>query len=178
MISADPHILNCTDKLILPGVGAFGDGMRNLVKRGLVEALNQIVLEDGKPILGICLGAQLMCMESEEFGSHEGLGWVAARIVKLSPTDRRLRVPHVGWNDLVRRQSSILFDGLTDDSLFYYVHSYAIDVLDPEICVGECNYGQNFCAAFERDNIYAVQFHPEKSQREGLTMLGNFLNKA
>lgn len=176
VVSADAEILGRADKLILPGVGAFGDGMRNLARRGLVAPLNRLVMDDNKPILGICLGAQLMCRESAEFGNHEGLGWVDARVIRLTPADPALRVPHVGWDDMMRRRDSALFDDVPDDSLFYYVHSFAIEAAESDIVLGECDYGQRFTAAFERRNIFAVQFHPEKSQLGGLTMLGNFLN--
>jgi imidazole glycerol-phosphate synthase subunit HisH len=178
VISTEPSALACADKLILPGVGAFGDGMRNLRERGLVEPLSELVIDGEKPVLAICLGAQLVGRRSEEFGDHEGLGWIDAEVVRLSPDDASLRVPHVGWNDLLRVADSILFADVPEDALFYYVHSYCIRVNEPSLVTGECDYGGRFVAALERGNIYATQFHPEKSQLGGLTLLRNFLAQA
>jgi len=175
VITSDPAELERAERLILPGVGAFGDGMRNLHERGLVEPLSQLVLEDGKPILGICLGAQLMAKGSEELGGHEGLGWIDASVVRLEPNDPSLRVPHVGWNELRQTAESVLFGGVPDRSLFYYVHSFHIATHDASIVRGICPYGGPLTAVFERGNVFGTQFHPEKSQLHGLTLLGNFL---
>jgi glutamine amidotransferase len=174
-VTSDPAQLAKADKLILPGVGAFGDGMRNLNERGLVEPLTRMVKNEGKPILGICLGFQLIARDSEEFGRHQGLGWIDGSVVRLAPADKDLRIPHVGWNDLIRVADSDLFDGLPDDALFYYVHSFRLAPVQSEIVIGECDYGGRFPAAIRRDNIWAVQFHPEKSQQSGLRLLKNFL---
>lgn len=176
-VTADPEALAAADRLILPGVGAFGDGMRNLRQRGLVEPLTEMV-EGGKPILGICLGFQLIARESDEFGAHDGLGWIPARVRRLAPADERLRVPHVGWNDLERTADCALYADLPQDPLFYYVHSYQLVPDDDGFVVGRCDYGGPFVAAVARDNVYGVQFHPEKSQQHGLTLLGNFLGHA
>lgn len=178
-ISAEPATLAATDKLILPGVGAFGDGMENLRRRGLVDLLNRLVHSERKPILGICLGAQLMASESEEFGAHKGLGWIPTPVRRLGRNSPDLAVPHVGWNDFTLKRRSILFEGVPEDALFYYVHSYAA-VPEPGAAwlVGDCDYGGRFVAAFELANIYGTQFHPEKSQRHGLAVLGNFLDRA
>ena len=116
-VTSDPAVLAKADKLILPGVGAFGDGMRNLRERGLVEPLTEMVKGAGKPILGICLGFQLIARDSEEFGHHEGLGWVDGSVLRLAPADEDLRIPHVGWNDLIRTADCAMFDGLPDDAL-------------------------------------------------------------
>lgn len=179
----EAKIANSTDelsrakKLILPGVGAFGDGMKNLRQLGLVDLLNRLVLEEGKPVLGICLGFQLMARQSSEFGRHEGLGWIDSSVVKID-TKGNLRLPHVGWNDLFQRKQSVLFDGVPDDALFYYVHSFHVKCKDKDIIIGECEYGICFTAAVEQGNIFATQFHPEKSQQWGLRVLQNFLEKA
>ena len=178
VVSADPATLRGADKLILPGVGAFGDGMRNLRERGLIELLNELVLEDRRPILGICLGSQLVTKESEEFGHHAGLGWIRARVRRLAPDQPSLGVPHMGWDDLAQVRDCPLFDGVPADALFYYVHSYRIDSDDVDAVVGTCDYGGQFAAVLWRQNIYATQFHPEKSQRHGLTLLRNFLERA
>ena len=174
-VSSDPTELAKAEKLILPGVGAFGDGMRNLRERGLIGPLTRMVKDESKPILGICLGFQLIAASSEEFGRHNGLGWIEGAVVRLAPAGEDLRVPHVGWNDLIRVADSPMFDGLSGDALFYYVHSYRLAPVKSEIVVGECDYGGRFAAALRQNNIWAVQFHPEKSQQSGLRLLGNFL---
>jgi glutamine amidotransferase len=177
VVTSDPSELEHADKLILPGVGAFGDGMRNLRERGLVEPLNELVLSDERPIIGLCLGAQLLGKGSEEFGEHEGLGWldVAARRI---PAGNGLRVPHVGWNELRQVRESALFAGIEDGALFYYVHSFHLVAGDAELVKGETDYGGRLTAVVGRDNIFGTQFHPEKSQRDGLRLLGNFLEVA
>ncbi len=176
-VTSDPKRLAAADKLILPGVGAFGDGMRNLNTRGLVEPLGELVVAAGKPILGICLGFQLIAAESEEFGQHKGLGWIPGRVVRIEPGDTRLRVPHVGWNDFTPTRDCILFNGVPADALFYYVHSYHLVANDNDI-VGTCDYGGPVAAAVQRGNVFGTQFHPEKSQRHGLAVLKNFLERA
>lgn len=175
-VSDNIEYLMSAEKLILPGVGAFGDAMRNLRSLALVEPLTHMVMELKKPILGICLGSQLMARESTEFGRHEGLGWIDASVVKMET--RGLRIPHVGWNTLYQTKDDMLFDGIPKDALFYYVHSYHIRSIDPDIVIGECEYGIRFTSAIHRDNIYAIQFHPEKSQLCGLNLLNNFLARA
>lgn len=165
------------DKLILPGVGAFGDGMANLHRLGFVDPLTDMVVRRGKPILGICLGAQLIAKDSCEFGYHKGLGWIDANVIKLEPTDK-LRLPHVGWNELYQVRKTILFDNIPSDALFYYVHSFHIKCNRTDIVVGESEYGMCFTSVFQYENIYGTQFHPEKSQFYGLTLLKNFLDKA
>ena len=176
VVTSDPNTLARAVRLILPGVGAFGDGMRNLRERGLVEPLNRLVVDEHRPVLGICLGAQLMARESDEFGSHEGLGWIKGSVRKIQPDDASLRVPHVGWNALVPVSESRLFEGLPEEPLFYFVHSFHIACDEPGLVRGEVEYGGRMTAVFERDNVYGTQFHPEKSQLAGLTLLGNFLN--
>jgi glutamine amidotransferase len=172
--SSNLNDMAAADGLIVPGVGAFGDGMRNLRDRGLVEGLTSLV-EKGKPVLGICLGAQLLCRESEEFGRHAGLGWVAATVKKLAPADPKLRVPHVGWNELQQTRSSRLLSNIPSTALFYYVHSFGIHADDEAIVTGTCDHGMAFVATYERGNIFGTQFHPEKSQQHGLSILENFL---
>jgi glutamine amidotransferase len=177
VITNDADELLKAEKLILPGVGAFGDGIKNLRALGLEDILNQLVLEESKPIFGICLGFQLMAKESCEFGYHQGLGWIDAVVEKID-TNGRLRLPHVGWNDLFQRKKSVLFENVPGNALFYYVHSYHVRCLDQNIIVGECDYGMRFTAAVEEDNIFGTQFHPEKSQQWGLELLKNYLEKA
>lgn len=177
VVTSDAETLGRCTKLILPGVGAFGDGMRQLHARGLVDVLHHLVVERCMPILGICLGFQLVARESDEFGRQEGLGWIDGTVTRLEAGD--LPVPHVGWDDLDQCAPSPLFDAVPEDAVFYYAHSYRL-VPDHEddLVIGACDYGGRFPAAVQRDNIYAVQFHPEKSQRHGLTLLGNFLARA
>jgi imidazole glycerol-phosphate synthase subunit HisH len=177
VVTSDPGELERADRLILPGVGAFGDGMRNLRERGLVEPLTRLVTDERRPILGLCLGSQLIARESAEFGSHEGLGWIDASVRRIATPDPTLRVPHVGWNEVRQVRESVLFDGLADGSLFYFVHSYHIDADDAELVKGETEYGVRMAAVVERGNVYGTQFHPEKSQLAGLTLLGNFLER-
>jgi glutamine amidotransferase len=178
LVSADPAALAEAEKIILPGVGAFGDGMRNLRERGLVAPLTRLVREQARPILGICLGFQLLAEESEEFGHHEGLGWLPARVRRLAPSDATFRIPHVGWNGMTQKRRDVLFDELSPDSLFYYVHSFILEARDPNIVVGTCNYGETFAAVVHSNNVFGTQFHPEKSQLAGLKLFNNFLARA
>ncbi len=177
-ITSDPVKLEATDKIILPGVGAFGDGMQKLHQRKLIAPLSRMVMEQAKPILGICLGFQLIADGGEEFGEHTGLGWIRGQVRKLSPNDPELRLPHVGWNGLFQKRTSPILQDVPEDALFYYVHNYYLDTTDDEIIVGECEYGGRFTAAIQWRNIWATQFHPEKSQRHGLTVLKNFITHA
>jgi glutamine amidotransferase len=178
VVTSDADALYSCDKLILPGVGAFGDGMANLRAAGLDKRLAYFVADAGKPILGICLGAQLMTRESEEFGNHEGLGWIDAHVRRLTPNDPGLRVPHVGWNEaLLPAGDWPLFEGVPADALFYFVHSFGIQADDADMLVAHGQHGHPFIAAFQKGRIFGTQFHPEKSQRHGLAVLRNFLEK-
>jgi glutamine amidotransferase len=172
----DLDVLAKATKLILPGVGAFGDGMACLRRWGLVEPLTQLVMKECKPILGICLGCQLMSKESFEFGHHTGLSWLNASVVRLEPRDPSIRVPHVGWDDLRQTRPSKLFDGVPADALMYYTHSYHLSCHDPGLAIGECDYGGPVTSAVANGNVYGTQFHPEKSQAHGLRILKNFLD--
>jgi glutamine amidotransferase len=178
VVTEELVVLEQAEKLILPGVGAFRDGMRNLHERGLVKVLGHLVHERRLPVLGICLGFQLLAQRSEEFGCHEGLGWLPARVRRLAPRDEGVRVPHVGWNGLEQRRDCILFADVAADSLFYYVHSYVLDDLAPQMVTGTCEHGETFVAVVQSGNIFGTQFHPEKSQRAGLKILSNFLTNA
>ena len=175
VVTSDPDAIKAADKLILPGVGAFGDGMKSLIDRGLVDVLNTTVLDARVPVLGICLGFELITNGSNEFGEHEGLGWIDADVVRMTPDDETLRLPHVGWNELYQTKPSPLFDDIEDETLFYYVHSYQLVPRTRDIVIGECDYGGRFVSAVQQDNIFAVQFHPEKSQLGGLALIKNFL---
>ena len=176
IVSSNRDQILAAPKLILPGVGAFGDGMAKLRERGLVEALNIAVHERRTPVLGICLGAQLMARESEEFGHHAGLAWLPATVRRIEPADPSLRIPHVGWNELRQTRDDELFEGVPQDALFYFVHSYHVCPDSSELVAATCDYGGTVAAVFRKDNIFGTQFHPEKSQRHGLRLLENFLN--
>lgn len=176
IVSNRPEDIAKADKFILPGVGAFRDGIKNLHDLGIVKPLTEAV-KSGKPILGICLGFQLMAKESVEFGHHKGLGWLNASVRKIEPGDKNLPVPHVGWNDLMQTKQNILFEGIPGDALFYYVHSFHVVCEDKNDIIGECDYGMRLAAAIQYGNIYGTQFHPEKSQYYGLVLLKNFIEK-
>ncbi|GFK94187.1 Imidazole glycerol phosphate synthase subunit HisH [Fundidesulfovibrio magnetotacticus] len=174
-ISDSPEDVARADKLVLPGVGSFGAGMKNLRERGLVEALRHAVLARGVPILGICLGMQLFTERSEE-GEGAGLGFIqgATRRFDFSRTPEKLRIPHIGWNKVERRGDSVLFTDIDPALRYYFVHSYAVFPDRPADVAAWCDYGQRFAAAVEQGNVRGVQFHPEKSHHHGLQMLKNF----
>ena len=161
------------DALILPGVGAFGDGMRNLVSLGLINLLNQEVRYAKKPFLGICIGMQLLASKGFEFGEHDGLGWVEGSTIKLDSND--VRLPHIGWNDIKMKADDELFKNIPDND-FYFDHSFHFKPKNSSLISATCTYGEEFAAAVHQNNIYAVQFHPEKSQYSGLQVLRNFLS--
>jgi glutamine amidotransferase len=174
-VSADPERIRNAGKLVFPGVGAFQSGMRSLRSRNLIDVLRVQVLEHGKPILGICLGMQMMAEVSQEDGEHEGLGWISGRVRRLEPAGADLKVPHIGFNSVVWNEGSRLSAGLPQPADFYFVHSYYLDTA-PELVSGTVDYGGPFAVAIERDNIMGVQFHPEKSQAAGLHLLRNFVD--
>lgn len=169
----DPENLGRFDKLILPGVGAFGDAIARLHATGMVHALNE-EMSMGKPILGLCLGMQLMCRESEEGGKFKGLCWFDAD-VKQFPDHMNLKVPHIGWNNLTFTCENALFNGINNEPDFYFVHSYRVECINQNDVLAWCDYGEPFAAIIGRDTLWGLQFHPEKSQRAGLKMLRNFV---
>lgn len=175
-ITRDPRDLRQAERIVLPGVGAFGDGMQNLRQAGWIEALETEVRERGKPFLGLCLGMQLLAGLGTEHGQHAGLGWVPGTVVRIGGGDSALRVPHIGWNDVRCRTKDGLYVGCGEAQSFYFVHSYVFQPDDPRSVSGFCHYGSEFAASIELDNIYATQYHPEKSQKHGLAVLQNFLN--
>lgn len=161
--------------LILPGVGAFPDGMSNLKKRGLVPVLEKEVFRKKKPFLGICLGMQLMAEDGEEGGVHKGLGWISGTVRRFRVDTKKFRIPHVGWNDVAPKEHAVLFRGISPP-IFYFVHSFFLVPTDPNTIAATCTYGEGFTAAVQKENIFGTQFHPEKSQKSGLAVLRNFLN--
>jgi glutamine amidotransferase len=172
-VSASCADIDAADKLILPGVGHFDSGMGKLHEAGLLPALNEQVLGRGKPVLGICLGMQMMTRGSEE-GSRPGLGWIDATTHRF-PDLAGLRVPHMGWNTVQPENRASLFARGGDAERFYFVHSYFVKTADPEHVAATCGYGIDFAAAFQANNIFGVQFHPEKSHWFGMTLLKRFI---
>jgi glutamine amidotransferase len=178
-VTAEPAHIAAADRVVVPGQGAMPDCMRELAARGLADAVRQAARE--RPFLGICIGLQMLFERSEE-GDTPGLGIVAGKVARFSAdladarTGARLKVPHMGWNEVVQRQPHALWSGISDAERFYFVHSYFADEAEPALRAGETRYGAAFTSAIARDNIFAVQFHPEKSQTSGLKLLRNFID--
>lgn len=177
VITNNHEIIKNASKIVLPGVGAFKDGMKNLEELGLIDILNEEILKNKKPFLGICLGMQLIAKKSYENGETDGLGWVDAEVVKFDFTDydKKLKIPHVGWNNVNYKNNNVLFDGIANKSDFYFVHSYHFQTKD-DIVTSTTDYGFDFVSSVNKNNIYAFQFHPEKSQIVGLKLIENFVN--
>jgi len=176
--SSDAGLIEQSEKLILPGVGAFDVGMAKLTECGLLPLLNHLALEKRVPVLGLCLGLQLMSSGSEE-GHLPGLGWLNAETVRFEfgPDQPQLKVPHMGWNSIEIRRPHPLFVGLEPGSRFYFVHSYYVRARDPETVLAETDYGGLFHSVIGTDNIMGAQFHPEKSHKYGMRLLMNFANQ-
>ena len=177
-ISADPRAIGTSDKLVLPGVGAFRDCINNLRQAGFVDPLLKHIAA-GKPLLGICVGMQMLFDESQEFGIHQGLALVPGKVLRfpsgMSEAGERLKVPHMGWNNLDIQKQSPLFTNVRNRSFVYFVHSYYCAAENPADSAATCRYGDvEFCASIWRDNLMATQFHPEKSQNVGLKIFKNF----
>ena len=171
-VTADPAVVRTADRIVLPGVGAFAACMSALAAvPGMVEAMTHAVLDRARPFLGICVGMQLMADAGEEHGRHPGLGWIGGTVRRLAPADPRLKVPHMGWNDVdVAADHPLLVPGEA-----YFLHSYAFDAADPASCIALTDHGGPVTAAIGRDTLLGVQFHPEKSQAYGLAFLARFL---
>lgn len=179
LISSKQDDIKRADKFILPGVGFFAEGMKNLISYGFLETLKEKVLLEKTPILGICLGMQLMTGHSEE-GGVDGLKWIDAQTKKFNfaESNEKLRIPHVGWNTVSILKDSILFRNIPRDERFYFTHSYYVTNNSRSDIVAETDYGNKFTAVFQKENIYGTQFHPEKSHKHGLQMIDNFLRYA
>ncbi len=163
-------------RVVLPGVGAFADCRRGLAKvPGMEEALKQVVLKEGRPFLGICVGMQLLADRGREFETVDGLGWIKGEVAPLVPSDPKLKIPHMGWNQLQMHRKHPVLDGIENDAHAYFVHSYALTAADPKDLIATVDYGGAVTAVVGRDNIIGVQFHPEKSQATGLKLIANFL---
>lgn len=172
-ISSNPEEILSASAVVLPGVGAFRDCMANLENLNLVDVVHKTI-RSGKPFLGICLGLQLLFDESEEFGSVQGLGVLRGKVVRFSAGSPSLKVPHMGWNSVKVLKHTPFFEAIPDDSYFYFVHSYYVLPDDPAVVSTTTSYGVDFVSGIQRDNIYAFQFHPEKSQSCGLALLRKF----
>jgi glutamine amidotransferase len=176
-VTSDPRVLLEAEKVVLPGVGAFPDCMRNLEEGGFVEPILRVIGE-GRPFLGICLGLQLLFSESEEFGLHRGLDVIPGRVIRfpegMEEGGEELKVPHMGWNQLSFKRRPPGFSGLEEGTNFYFVHSYYVKPDDDGVVATTTTYGMEFCSSIWKDNIVATQFHPEKSQEKGLMILKNF----
>ncbi len=178
-VTSDPEKVLSATHIVLPGVGAYGDCIQNLRQcDGMVEALQQAVIRERRPFLGICVGMQLMATAGHEFGDHEGLGWIEGDVVALQPDDHRLKVPHMGWNDLsfTKNRDHPVLDGINDGAHAYFVHSFHFRTAAPAELLSHTQYGGTVAAIIGRDNIIGTQFHPEKSQATGLRLITNFLN--
>lgn len=170
VVTSEEQPLRDADAIVLPGVGAFAECRRNLARTGLIEPMLSEI-EAGKPFLGICLGLQLLFSRSYEDGVHDGLGLIDGEVARLPET---VKVPHMGWNQVHYKKDCPLFDGIAQDMNFYFVHSYYTKPSDEGVSAATVEYGLRFDCAVWRDNLFAVQFHPEKSGAHGLQMLANF----
>lgn len=177
VVTSDPKAILGAERIVLPGVGAFRDCMKNLEQGGFIDPILKVINE-GRPFLGICLGLQLLFSESEEFGLHRGLGLIPGRVLRfpagMTREGEELKVPHMGWNRLSIKRRDGLFNGIPDGAYFYFVHSYYVMPEDPSVTAATTDYGMEFCSSVRKDNIVATQFHPEKSQERGLAILRNF----
>lgn len=174
LISRDPNEIEKATHIILPGVGAFKDGMANLRNYGLVDILKKEVLEEKKPFLGICIGLQMLASKGEEGGTFEGLGFVPGLTRRFIVDEKKFRIPHIGWNDVEILRPDLLFEKVRQP-IFYFDHSYHLVPNDRSVVIAETDYGERFAAAIRSGNICGTQFHPEKSQHAGMKLLGNFL---
>ena len=176
VVVSDPQKFKDYDKLVLPGVGAFGDAMEHLKERDMVEALKDFA-HSGKYMLGICLGMQLLFESSEEFGEHEGLGLIKGNVTAFDTTafSEPLKVPHMGWNRMFTKNHP-LFNNLDEEHYLYFVHTYHVNCANKKDIIGQTNYGYKFTSAVACDNVLGIQPHPEKSHENGLKIIENFIN--
>ena len=178
LVTADPERIAAADRVVFPGQGAIGDCMAQLAARGLEASVRAAVRE--KPFLGICIGLQALMEESEEDGGTPGLAVYRGRVARFPrhdpATGSRLKVPHMGWNQVRQAKDHPLWQGIEDGERFYFVHSYHVELADPDLTAGRTDYALGFTSAIAAENVFAVQFHPEKSQRSGLRLLRNFFD--
>lgn len=170
----NPDTLCDVDAIILPGVGAFADGMNNLNRSGMVHAMEKEVFDAQKPFLGICLGMQFLADMSYEFGQYLGLGWINGSVEMIQVKDQSFKIPHMGWNNIDIKYPGILFQGIDPDPVFYFVHSFYLNPVDENHVTSTCYHGMEVTASVEKGHIFGTQFHPEKSLGSGLQVLNNF----
>ena len=176
IVTSDPKIIKQSDKIILPGQGSFRDCYSGIKKiSGLSEILNEFVLEKKKPILGICVGMQLFAKIGYESQKTEGFGWIDAEVRKINNIDRKLKLPHMGWNEVEFKKDCFLFSNIKNKSHVYFIHSYEFMTKQKDCVVATTNYGNSIIVSVAKENIVGTQFHPEKSQKNGLIILENFL---
>jgi len=176
VVTADPAVVAGADRIVLPGDGAFPACRRALFEHsGLFEAIDEAVNAKGRPFFGICIGMQMLADTGREYEDTPGFGWIGGEVVAISPADPALKVPHMGWNDLVVDHAHPVLDGIETGEHAYFVHSYHFRVADPAKRLAHVDYGGEITAIVGRDNIFGTQFHPEKSQAAGLRLIGNFL---
>ena len=176
-VSSDPASVARADRVVLPGVGAFASCRKGLENRtGLLEAIEDAVKIRGAPFLGICVGMQLLADLGREHGDTPGFGWIQGEVVRIEPSNARCKIPHIGWNELAHERSHPVFNGVSEGAHAFFVHSYRFDAKFPENVIASTEHGEKIAAAVAVDNIVGTQFHPEKSQRLGLQLIGNFLS--
>jgi len=179
IVTSDPDVVRRADRVVLPGDGAFPACRKALFDhRGLYEAIEEAVIQGGRPFMGICIGMQMMASEGLEYAPTPGFDWIGGTVEHIAPDDAALKVPHMGWNDRVIDQAHPLFDGIKSGDHAYFVHSYHFRVANPALLLAHVEYGGQITAVVGRDNLVGMQFHPEKSQATGLRMIGNFLRWA
>lgn len=175
LLTGDPADVLQADKLVLPGVGAFGSGMQAVRKLGLESAVKERVAA-GVPLLGICVGMQFLFETSDEMGDHTGLGLIPGDVTRFQPADPANKVPHMGWNQVKHDEKHWLMAGVPAGSYVYFVHSYYCRPTHPSATIASTDYEDDFCAVVEHENVYGIQFHPEKSQKHGLRILQNYID--
>jgi glutamine amidotransferase len=179
IVTSDPEVIRRADRIVLPGDGAFPACREALFDhRGVFEAMEEVVIGQGKPFLGICIGMQMLATRGLEYTETPGFDWIGGDVDKIAPSDDSLKVPHMGWNDLVIDTDHPVFDGIETGNHAYFVHSYHFKVADPAHLLAHVDYAGKITAIVGRDNLVGMQFHPEKSQKTGLHMIANFLNWA
>ena len=179
VVTSDPDTVRKADRVVLPGDGAFPACRKELFDhRGLFEAIEEAVISGGKPFFGICIGMQMLATRGLEYEETPGFDWIGGQVEKITPADPALKVPHMGWNDLVIDRPHPVLDGINTGDHAYFVHSFHFKVADPVQLIAHCDYAGPITAIVGRDNIVGAQFHPEKSQANGLRIIGNFLNWA
>lgn len=178
-VTSDPDVIRCADRIVLPGDGAFPACRQALFDhRGVFEAIDEVVIQNGKPFLGICIGMQMLATRGLEYNETAGFDWIGGDVVHIAPNDASLKVPHMGWNDLVIDHPHPVFDGINTGDHAYFVHSYHFQIANPAHRLAHVDYAGDITAMVGRDNLLGMQFHPEKSQKTGLRLISNFLSWA